>query len=514
MSQKSSQKEAIVDMIEKLADVFKQYTRESRKRAWEKLISTKGKEEVKKILVDPYRPKNQFRQLALLNFKEWIGSEEQETDLDRFFNTIKQQTLSKFHMETGKVSFQFPVNYQSIMSDSGAIATIKMPQKSREARPTAMMQLAAHYDPLLETRPDEKELGAVKSLQTLADPGWNASQWNLFKKIIRVSARTFGAELGYLFEIEVFIYLVSTRKLEDRDDFSFGANTSGSISSFFTKRKELLGQISSKLAYRLGQKKQEAINLLHHMVLENAKDLGDQMYRRSQQILKCNPDQASFTGGMADWPDVRENPADIVIYCSGIVDQQERGSLGWNIKFTTEHKVHIASLGPLPAYRLLGGRGDKKFEAELGMALDDSSHATYHKDWRLAVIDLLEKPARQFEHNPSKFVSLLNDLISGVDEESGGRYDTLPAVVNYARPTRGGANWSVNMQRDFITTSDPKAKLKARDDADVKMLSNDTYVKLIYFRPKQQGSPSGTAITFEPRSERVIVKISNLTAGG
>lgn len=72
MTQKSSQKEALVDMMKSLAHVFKNYTRESRTKAWDKLIGSKGKSEVKKILVDPYRPQNQFRKLALLDFKEWL----------------------------------------------------------------------------------------------------------------------------------------------------------------------------------------------------------------------------------------------------------------------------------------------------------------------------------------------------------------------------------------------------------------------------------------------------------
>jgi len=503
MGQKSSQKEAIQDMMEKLAGVFKKYTRESRRKAWDKLTNAKGKKEVNKILTNPYRPLNQFRKLAL-SFKEWMQEEE---GLDDFFNKVKQRTLQKFESEQGRVSFQFPNDYESIMGASSEPATLSMPMRTG-AGSLSPMRLAAHNDPMLETRPNEKELGAVASLKGLNDPGWNTGEWDTFKRAIRQSASRFGAELGYLFEVEVFLHLITTRKLVDRDEFDFG-NGATTVDLFEKKRERYLEQIASKMIH-FRTKKQQAVDLLHHMVVENARDLGDQIFRRSQQVLKCQPDQIAFTGGEADWPDVRHNPADLVLFCSSALEQGERSQLGWNVKFTTEHKVHIASLGPLPAYHLLGGRGDQKFDRDLSNALANTAHDTYYKDWRVAVIDLLSRPAQAFQGNPKKFVALLNDLMSGVVAK-GERYDTLPAVRNYARTSRGGANWSGNMQKDFIATSDPKSKLKARPDATVDVIDNSTYVKLIYHRPG--GSRSGTAITFEPRSERVIVKVTNLTAG-
>ena len=506
MGQKSSQKEAIADMMEKLAGVFKKYTRESRRKAWDKLTSSKGKREVSKILTDPYRPLNQFRKLAL-TFREWMEAEE---GLDNFFNKIKQQTLQKFESEQGRITFQFPGDYQSLLGAVSEPATIAFPTTGNVAEPEPM-RLAAHYNPLLETKPDEKVLGAVQSLKTLNDPGWKTKQWDLFKKIIKQSAGRFGAELGYLFEIEVFLYLIKSKRLNDRDEGESGV---GTVELFEKKRDRFLSDITSKVQ-RLSANRQEAVNLLYHMVLENAKDLGEQIYSRTQQVLKCTPDEITFTGGReTDWSDVRQNPADITLYCTDALDMGERGKLGWSVKFTTEHKVHIASLRPLPAYKLLGGRSNRQFEKDLNDAMNTSTEFSFYKDWRLAVIDLLSRPAQAFQGNPQKFVSLLNDLLSGVSSQ-GSRYDTMPAVRNYARGIRGGADWSGYMQKDFIATSDPKAKLKARPDATVDVVDNSTYVKLVYHRPKGAGgSRSGTAITFEPRSDRVIVKVTNLTAGG
>jgi hypothetical protein len=360
----------------------------------------------------------------------------------------------------------------------------------------------------LETRPEVNELGAAKAFQALANPQWDDNQWVLFKKIIRLSAGKFGAELGYLFEVEVFLHLLKSKKLKDRDD-----EEGVQVNSFqlFEKRKQkYIQDIGNKLGARLGKRKVEAINLLCKMVLENAQDLGEQIYEKSRQILKCNPDQISFSGGReAGWSDTRQNPADISLYCTNVLNSRRRGQLGWSIKFTTEHKVHVASLRAFPAYKLLGGKSNQKFERDLEEAMTGSGQLTFFKDWRLAVIDLLKKPAQEFQGNPKKFVSLLNDLLSGVNEK-GTRFDTFPAVRNYARTIKGGSEWSGNMQKDFIATSDPLAKLKARSDATVDVISNNTYVKLVYHRP--EGSRSGTAITFEPRSERVIVKVTNLTS--
>lgn len=72
-------RKAIVDIAKELESVFKKYSRQTRIKAWEKIISKDGEKEVKKILNDPSRPINTFQKLATQNemvicFGKWLES--------------------------------------------------------------------------------------------------------------------------------------------------------------------------------------------------------------------------------------------------------------------------------------------------------------------------------------------------------------------------------------------------------------------------------------------------------
>ena len=73
MAQKSNVRKAIKDMAKNLSDVFKDYGRQAREKAWKKLISSKGKKEIERMLVNPKRPLNKFFKLA---FREWLEEKE------------------------------------------------------------------------------------------------------------------------------------------------------------------------------------------------------------------------------------------------------------------------------------------------------------------------------------------------------------------------------------------------------------------------------------------------------
>lgn len=74
MADKTQLQNATVDMASALKDVFKKYTRQTRAKAWSKLTSRQGMDEVEKIIQDPNRPLSQFRKL---NFAEWFISSEE-----------------------------------------------------------------------------------------------------------------------------------------------------------------------------------------------------------------------------------------------------------------------------------------------------------------------------------------------------------------------------------------------------------------------------------------------------
>ena len=78
-SQKTSQtnlKDAIVDIAKGLESVFRKYSRNTRKRAWERITSKRGEKEVEKILLDPSRQVNTFQKLANESFSSWLERRE------------------------------------------------------------------------------------------------------------------------------------------------------------------------------------------------------------------------------------------------------------------------------------------------------------------------------------------------------------------------------------------------------------------------------------------------------
>jgi len=60
----SSLKNAIMDLARGLETVFKKYTRSTRNKAWEKMISKEGEKQVARILRDPSLTVAPFGKLA------------------------------------------------------------------------------------------------------------------------------------------------------------------------------------------------------------------------------------------------------------------------------------------------------------------------------------------------------------------------------------------------------------------------------------------------------------------
>lgn len=74
---KSDPREALEDIFGALKTIFGRYSREARYKAWRAVTSSKGKQEVERLLNSP---SVQVRGTAkLLTFKEWIESRARET---------------------------------------------------------------------------------------------------------------------------------------------------------------------------------------------------------------------------------------------------------------------------------------------------------------------------------------------------------------------------------------------------------------------------------------------------
>lgn len=69
-------KKAILDIAKELEGVFKKYSLSTRKKAWSKITSKKGEEEIKKILINPKKQLNTFEKLANESFVDWLSKRE------------------------------------------------------------------------------------------------------------------------------------------------------------------------------------------------------------------------------------------------------------------------------------------------------------------------------------------------------------------------------------------------------------------------------------------------------
>ncbi len=70
-------RDCIMDIASALKHIFTKYTRGSRKKAWSTITSSKGKSEIQKLLINPQRKINVFRNIS---FREWAKFKEELMD--------------------------------------------------------------------------------------------------------------------------------------------------------------------------------------------------------------------------------------------------------------------------------------------------------------------------------------------------------------------------------------------------------------------------------------------------
>ena len=70
-------RDCIDDIASALKRIFTKYTRGSRNKAWSTITGSKGKAEIKKLIANPQRSINVFRDLS---FREWAKFKEELMD--------------------------------------------------------------------------------------------------------------------------------------------------------------------------------------------------------------------------------------------------------------------------------------------------------------------------------------------------------------------------------------------------------------------------------------------------
>lgn len=412
-------------------------------------------------------------------FSEWLAEQDKlQQQVTTFFQKVNAHLLSSMQTKDGYVKFQFPIDYD-VLFDAQQPTTIPMRQpmttQSMATQPT--MALAAHTihsGKLVEGDNQENPYGkGGLAAKHVAGPlGWDAKQTLNFSKSMKQNIQRIGKEMGLLFEIYVYIHLleVGLKPIEEKQD-DFWAYA-------------LSDQYTEKLQEKVSK---SSSPLILQFVEFHSKDMAQKMKQKTSQLLQCSVDSVQFSGGAADFGG-RRNPSDIIIGCG-------EKMAGFNLKFTSETKIHMASLAFHSAYELLGGQHAADFQQGTQTAENQEQF----------VIDQLWELAQQYENQPGQFTDTLNYLVSGRMGGSG-KMPVLMAARNYVR-NRGDVGWSSGIELDFKVKNNV---LYPKPGAMVRVQKHKTNVQLTY--SVEGGSRNGTSIHFEPKKGRVVTKVTTLTS--
>lgn len=408
-----------------------------------------------------------------MDFKGWLITENE--NVEQFLNWFGQQVLASTQPGQGFVSIKFPDPNSFFLNARQA------PQAS-QAPTAAPMPLAASTrlpGPLLREGLNQDDPHGKGGLAYTATkhmlPKWSPQQVLNFKVGLRDNIAKIGRDLGYLFELEIFQYLVQRKKLQP-----FGEN------EFTTYGLEDSKQAKSGVLANIARFNGPQLTKQYvQFVQAHAWGVAEQIYQKTVQILeKCRVDYVEFLGSHhgGDVSMGRRDPADIKIGCSEVT--RGRKAIGYSAKFTSESKVHITSQRAESLYELMGGKNSAAFATKLDSVLINYKKA---KDFLLRTFAVL---AEKYEGNPVAFTEFLEELLTGGN-------DTLPAARLYIRqPAPGNNVWSQAMQQDFITSDNRTGKLRPKPGATVTVNATNTYIKLTYTVPG--GSRNGTFIVLEP----------------
>src|SRR5262252_2623669 len=430
-----------------------------------------------------------------MGFKHWLENLEGESvraELEQFFGQIKQHVLRSFRPSSGYASFSFP-DYSSLSRPLMRLAASTFsPGALAEAKSGGWGK---------EGGKGQVALGKLGS--TLA---WNPQQRTMFQKAMdapkgRSLPATVGREMGLLFELEAFIYLVQSRGLKPitGKDLAFAQ----------TEQQKLQAGLVAKLG-------QDLTDLVMEFVQVHAAgpphSMGEMMYQKTLQLIGkgCNVDAIEFMGGHGgtSYDPLRGDTADIRIGCEQFMPGQ-RSDVGYSLKAGTEPEMQIRSLTLGKTVRLFGG-DNWKLAARRIKALF-SNPLLDDKERRSEVMQILLDLARKRFNTPGKFVRLLELLLTG-------GADTLPAARQMVR-NLGGPGWSRAFQMCFATSEEPGRKLGPKAGATLTVDANQTYISLAYI-VREPKANCRTTLKFEPEYQLtgfrsgVDVSVNNLTALG
>ena len=394
-----------------------------------------------------------------VEFKIWL----ENSDVVSFLEGIKRSVLSSLKAEDGKVSFSFP---------------------SFESQP---LTLAAHRklkgNILSEGYGQQGKYGkgtlAFKAVQNQVFPDLNQQQADVFQKRMQRGPKEVGKEMGLMFELEVYLYLLEVANLQPRGERGPGWVRTQNIVQYETIKKKTSKTLADQLVM---------------LVRYHAKELATSMLKRTQQMLKdCKVSYIVFSGGeFFKTHGTHRQTADMVLGCS-------EKSVGHSLKFTSETMPTIANLWNKQSFIMFGGKKIATFSDELGKYEEGS------KEESKFVLDNLEELIKDLVNKPVKLNYVINKLLLGA-EETGEISNTVPAFRNYIKG-RGEAGFAPAIRKNFRVSYQDGNKILIKPNSEIGVRRTKSYIN-IYITAPDSNTP--TIIKVEAKRGQIIVKMSGL----
>jgi hypothetical protein len=433
------------------------------------------------------------------NFREWLGqSENSMAEVQSWISGLMSRIAASIRPSEGYIS----VSISSLASvapitPSGAVS----PVGAASVAPMSLSASVVHSGGILDevTEKGWKGKAAVQAAAGMG-LGWNAKDTAAFSRGMNAGRRSIpqlvGKEMGLLFEVEVFAFLVQTFKLKvvGQKDLSWALQ----------EQVRLGGVITGKVGANLGRLVIEFIK--QHAVGKTG--MGNLIHSKAMALVRqCVVDSIEFMGGDGEAgvsARLREDTADLRIGCEKYLPGM-RGDVGFSLKAVTETQVDVRSLGPMKALSILGGS-----RRALKTLKDMGSNPLYESSEKRAyLLDQMKLAAEaNYTNKPKKFAALLELLVTG-------GADTIPAYRSLLQ-SDSSPGWSPAIGKDFVTGEGPGKKLGAKMGSSpvIEVKANSTYVKIVYM--VGGGNHYGTSVQFEPDVEgsKVSVVVSNLVNRG
>jgi len=440
------------------------------------------------------------------SFKEWLGaSEGGMEEVASWMSGLMSRIASSIRASEGYIS----VSISSLAAVAPAVAPAMAPVRpsvpvspvGAASEPTmALAASVVHSGPLLGevTEKDSKGKAAVKAAAGMK-LGWNTKDTATFARGMNAGRRSIpqmvGREMGLLFEVHVFAFLVTTIVPPSTEPLKVVGQKD--LAWALQEQARLGGMITGKVGANLGRLVVEFIK--QHAVSKTG--MGNLIHSKAMALLRqCVVDSIEFTGGENGGSvRLKEDTADLRIGCEKYLPGM-RGDVGFSLKAVTG-KPHVRGLGPLKALSVLGAS-----RRVLKTMKDMGSNPSYEAaEKRAYLLDQMKLAAEaNYASKPKKFAALLELLVTG-------GADTIPAYRSLLQAD-SAPGWSSAIGKDFVTGEGPGRKLGAKMGSSpvIEVKANSTYVKIVYM--VGGGNHYGTSVQFEPDGEgsEVSVVVSNL----